>query len=46
MRPRDKICCHRIPSFQCFVIVEKDVPKEHLDRLHNLVAAVFLLERQ
>ncbi len=35
-----------IPSFQCFVIVEKDVPKEHLDRLHNLVAAVFLLERQ
>jgi hypothetical protein len=26
--------------------VEKDVPKEHLDHLHNLVAAVFLLERQ
>jgi hypothetical protein len=35
-----------IPSFQCFVIVEKDVPKEHLDHLHNLVAAVFFLERQ
>ena len=35
-----------IPSFECFVIVEKDVPKATLDRLHNLVAAVLLLERQ
>jgi len=35
-----------IPSFESFVIVEKDVPKETLNRLHNLVAAVFLLERQ
>jgi hypothetical protein len=35
-----------IPSFECFVIVEKDVPKETLNRLHNLVAAEILLERQ
>ena len=35
-----------IPSFECFIIVEKDVPKETLNRLHNLVAAVLLLERQ
>ena len=35
-----------IPSFECFVIVEKDIPKETLNRLHNLVAAVILLERQ
>ena len=35
-----------IQSFQCFVIVEKDVPKEYRGRLHNLVAVVFLLERQ
>ncbi|MFH2113751.1 MAG: Rpn family recombination-promoting nuclease/putative transposase [Spirochaetota bacterium] len=35
-----------IPSFECFVIVEKDVPKKTLNRLHNLVAAVILLERQ
>jgi predicted transposase/invertase (TIGR01784 family) len=35
-----------IPSFEYFPLIEKDVPVATLDRLHNLVAAVVLLERQ
>jgi predicted transposase/invertase (TIGR01784 family) len=35
-----------IPSFEYFPLIEKDVPEATLDRLHNLVAAVILLERQ
>lgn len=35
-----------IPSFEYYLIVEKDIPDEVLDKLHNLVAAVVYLEKQ
>ncbi len=35
-----------IPSFEYYLIVEKDIPDEVLDKLSNLVAAVVYLEKQ
>ena len=35
-----------IPSFEYYLIVEKDIPDEALDKLSNLVAAVVYLEKQ
>jgi predicted transposase/invertase (TIGR01784 family) len=35
-----------IPSFEYYLIVEKDIPNEILDKLANLVAAVVYLEKQ
>jgi len=35
-----------IPSFEYYLIVEKDIPNEVLDELSNLVAAVVYLEKQ
>ena len=35
-----------IPSFEYFKIVEKDIPDETLEMLHNLVAAIIYLEKR
>jgi len=35
-----------IPSFAYYPIIEKDIPNEVLEKLHNLVAAVVYLEKQ
>ena len=35
-----------VPSFEYYLIVEKDIPDETLDKLSNLVAAVVYLEKQ
>lgn len=35
-----------IPSFEYYLIVEKDIPDDVLDKLSNLVAAVVYLEKQ
>ena len=35
-----------IPSFEYYPLIEKDIPDENLERLHNLVAAVVYLEKQ
>jgi len=35
-----------IPKMEYYLIVEKDIPYEVLERLHNLVAAVVYLEKQ
>ena len=35
-----------IPDFEYYLIVEKDIPDEVLERLHNLVSAIIYLEKR
>jgi len=35
-----------IPSFEYYKIIEKDIPDETLEKLHNLVSAVIYLEKR
>ena len=35
-----------IPSFEYYKIIEKDIPDETLERLHNLVSAIIYLEKR
>jgi hypothetical protein len=35
-----------IPNFEYYLIVEKDIPDEVLEKLHNLVSAIIFLEKR